>query len=73
MEVYKIAVVITQSTNVRYETYSSVNGTLATAFTEVIDSIDTNAISKEQIVGTSLAFDDAGQEYIYVVLVKKGV
>ena len=45
--------------------------TLATALTEVIDAMDTGSIHKEQIVGTTLAFDDTGQEYIYVVLVKK--
>lgn len=66
-----MAVVITESTNVRYVTYSSLNATLATAFTEVIDALDTGSISKEQIVGTNFTFDDTGQEYIYVVLVKK--
>lgn len=66
-----MAVVITESTNVRFVTYSSVNATLATALTEVIDAMDTGEITQNQVVNSTLGFDDTGQEYIYVVLVKK--
>lgn len=66
-----MVVVITESTNVRFVTYSSVSATLATAFSEVINALDTGEVKDHQIQGTSLSFDDTGQEYIYVVLVKK--
>ena len=68
-----MVVVITESTNVRYVTYSSVSGTLVTALTEVMNALDTGEVKDHQIQGTSLSFDDAGQEYIYVVLVKKSI
>lgn len=51
-----MAVAKTVSTNSRYIVYSSVNGTVATAITEVIDALDADQVPMNQ-VQWSVAYD----------------
>ena len=58
------------TTNGGYRVFSSVNATLATALTDVLNELETHNIplSQTQFVFT---FDDTGQEYIFMAVCKR--
>jgi phosphoribosyl-dephospho-CoA transferase len=66
-----MSVAITVSALGGFKTFSSVNGTLATAISEVTDELETHRISmtNTQFV---LTFDDTGQEYVFMAICKTG-
>lgn len=66
-----MAVLETTSTNGAYRVFSSINSTLATAISEVINELDTQHISMSMIKFV-FTFDDTGQEYIFMAVCKKG-
>jgi len=64
-----MVVVINTTTNGTYQSYSSTNGTLATALSEVLEELSTQNKSVDQTRFVSF-FDDTGQEFTFVAIVK---
>ena len=64
-----MAVAIATSTNGVYTTFTSTNATLATALSEVLNAMD---IQSKPLTQTRFItfFDDTGQEYSFVAIVK---
>ena len=65
-----MAVTETPSTNGGYRVFSSVNATLATAITDVINELEQHNISFNQTQFV-LTFDDTGQEYIFMAICRR--
>jgi len=65
-----MAVAETTSTNGGYKVFSSVNATLATAISEVINELETHNISFAQTQFVT-SFDDTGQEYVFMAICRR--
>lgn len=62
-----MAVVIATSTNGKYNTFSSTNGTLATALSEVLNELDTQNKSSTK---TDFVLTSDGTNFSFVAIVK---
>ena len=65
-----MAVVEATSTLGHYKTFSSVNATLATALSDVLNELETHNISLNQTKFV-LTFDDTGQEYVFIAICRR--
>ena len=65
-----MAVAETTSTSGGYKVFSSVNATLVTAITDVINELEQHNISFNQTKFV-LTFDDTGQEYIFMAVCRR--
>lgn len=64
-----MAVVITVTTNSKFKMFSSENATLATAFSEVFNELETHNISKTQ-THISVTFDANNDKYAVVAITR---
>ncbi len=64
-----MGVVIATTTNGKFQTFSSTNATLATCLSDVMNELSIQNKSIEQIRFVTF-FDDTGQEYTLVAIVK---
>lgn len=64
-----MAVAITKSTNGHYKTFSSENATLATALSEVMNSLESYNISLS-MTKFVLTYDDNNNKYAFVAVCK---
>jgi len=66
-----LTVAITVSTNGAWKVFSSVNATLATAISEVINQVEAEKLAGRK-VQFNTTFDDTGQEYVVIAYVSTG-